>query len=40
MPEDEFIGLIKIADVFDLVKLSAEFTEEVKKAKLEVPSNI
>ncbi|CCQ95238.1 Glycine/sarcosine/betaine reductase complex component C subunit beta [[Clostridium] ultunense Esp] len=35
MPEDEFIGLIKIVDVFDLVKLTKEFTEEVK-AKLEV----
>ena len=35
MPEDEFVGLIKIADVFDLVKLTKEFTEEVK-AKFEV----
>ncbi len=34
MPEDEFIGLIKIVDAFDLVKLTEEFTEEVK-AKLE-----
>lgn len=34
MPEDEFVGLIKIVDVFDLVKLSKEFTAEVK-AKLE-----
>ena len=34
MPEDEFIGLIKIVDAFDLVKLTKEFTEEVK-AKLE-----
>ncbi len=34
MPEDEFIGLIKIVDVFDLVKLTKEFTEDVK-TKLE-----
>ncbi len=34
LPQDEFIGLIKICDVFDLVHLSKEFTEEVK-AKLE-----
>lgn len=34
MPEDEFIGLVKIVDTFDLVKLTKEFTEEVK-AKLE-----
>ncbi len=34
MPQDEFIGLIKICDVFDLVLLSKEFTSEVK-AKLE-----
>lgn len=34
MPEDEFIGLIKIVDAFDLVKLTTEFTEEVR-AKLE-----
>lgn len=34
MPEDEFYGLIKIVDTFDLVLLSKEFTEEVK-AKLE-----
>ena len=34
MPEDEFIGLIKIVDAFDLVKLTKEFTEEIK-AKLE-----
>ena len=34
MPQDEFIGLIKIVDVFDLVLLSKEFTSEVK-AKLE-----
>lgn len=30
MPEAEFIGLVKIADAFDLVKLTEEFTEEVK----------
>lgn len=34
MPEDEFIGLMKIVDTFDLVKLTEEFTEKVK-AKLE-----
>lgn len=34
MPEDEFIGLMKIVDVFDLVKLTEEFTSDVK-AKLE-----
>ena len=34
MPQDEFIGLIKIVDVFDLVLLSEEFTNEVK-VKLE-----
>ncbi len=34
MPQDEFIGLIKIVDVFDLVLLSEEFTTEIK-AKLE-----
>ena len=30
MPQDEFIGLIKIVDVFDLVKLTKEFTQDVK----------
>ncbi|HHX11483.1 MAG TPA: glycine reductase [Clostridiales bacterium] len=30
MPQDEFIGLIKLVDVFDLVLLSKEFTAEVK----------
>ncbi len=30
MPEDEFIGLIKIVDVFDLVKLEKEFTQSIK----------
>ena len=34
MPQDEFIGLIKIVDVFDLVLLSEEFTKDVKE-KLE-----
>ncbi|MCK9443209.1 MAG: glycine/sarcosine/betaine reductase complex component C subunit beta [Tissierellaceae bacterium] len=34
MPQDEFIGLVKIVDVFDLVVLSKEFTEEIK-SKLE-----
>ena len=34
MPQDEFIGLIKIVDVFDLVKLTKEFTKDVKE-KLE-----
>src|SRR5690606_8313790 len=31
MPQDEFIGLIKIVDVFDLVKLTKEFTTDVKE---------
>lgn len=30
LPQDEFFGLIKIVDVFDLVLLSKEFTAEVK----------
>jgi len=30
MPEDEFYGLLKHVDVFDLVKLSKEFTAEVE----------
>ena len=34
MPQDEFIGMLKLADAFDLVKLSKEFTA-VAKAKLE-----
>ena len=33
MPEDEFIGLIKIVDVFDLVKLEKEFSD-IAKVKL------
>ena len=31
MPEDEFIGLMQIADAFDLVKLSAGFAAHVKE---------
>lgn len=30
MPQDEFIGLMKISDAFDLVKLTKEFSQEVK----------
>ena len=30
MPQDEFIGLIQICDVFDLVKLEKTFAEKVK----------
>ncbi|MDR7855720.1 glycine/sarcosine/betaine reductase complex component C subunit beta [Tissierella sp.] len=30
MPQDEFYGLIKIVDVFDLVLLSKEFSAEIK----------
>lgn len=30
MPQDEFIGLIKAVDAFDLVRLTKEFTKEVK----------
>lgn len=37
MPQDEFIGLIKIVDVFDLVKLSKEFTLEVRDKLLSHP---
>ncbi len=32
MPQDEFIGMIKIVDAFDLVKLSEEFTSKIKPA--------
>ena len=39
MPEDEFIGLIAICDVFDLVKLESQFAVSVKK-KLETHSLI
>lgn len=31
MPEDEYIAMMKISDAFDLVKLSKEFTADVKK---------
>jgi hypothetical protein len=34
MPQDEFIGMMKICDVFDLVKLNENFSKAVK-AKLE-----
>ncbi|KAB3530192.1 glycine/sarcosine/betaine reductase complex component C subunit beta [Alkaliphilus serpentinus] len=30
MPQEEFLGLMKIVDVFDLVKLEKDFTKEVK----------
>lgn len=30
MPQDEFIGLMKIVDVFDIVKLEKNFTENVR----------
>ena len=32
MPEEEFYGLLKICDVFDLVRLEAGFVEEVRPA--------
>src|SRR5919109_2401339 len=32
MPEEEFYGLLKICDVFDLVKLEAGFVEEIRPA--------
>lgn len=31
MPQEEFIGLMKIVDVFDLVKLENNFTKEIRK---------
>ncbi len=34
MPQDEFIGLMKISDVFDLVMIESSFSKEIKK-KLE-----
>ncbi|MDO5718097.1 MAG: glycine/sarcosine/betaine reductase complex component C subunit beta [Tissierellia bacterium] len=37
LPQEEFIGLIKICDVFDLVHLSKEFTEETKAKLTEHP---
>lgn len=30
MPEDEFIGMMKYVDVFDLVKLADDFSKAVK----------
>src|SRR5262249_11537289 len=32
MPEEEFYGLLKICDVFELVRLEAGFVEEVRPA--------
>ncbi len=32
MPEEEFYGLLKICDVFELVSLTASFTEEIRPA--------
>lgn len=37
MPQDEFIGLMKISDVFDLVKLEKGFTASVKEKMLNHP---
>jgi len=37
MPEDEFIGLLQIADAFDLVKLTAEFSAHVKERLADHP---
>lgn len=37
MPQDEFIGLMKISDTFDLVKLEKEFSENVKEKLSEHP---
>ena len=37
MPQDEFYGLVKISDVFDLVKLEKSFTEEVRGKLLAHP---
>ena len=37
MPEDEFLGLVKMYDSFDLVKLDKEFTAEVKAKLSEHP---
>jgi hypothetical protein len=37
LPQDEFIGLIKIVDAFDLVKLTEDFTVKVKKQLVEHP---
>ncbi len=38
MPQDEFIGMMKIVDAFDLVKLTEEFTNEVKEKLEKHPS--
>ena len=37
MPQDEFIGLIKIVDAFDLVKLTKDYTSKVKKELVNHP---
>ncbi|MDW7667758.1 MAG: glycine/sarcosine/betaine reductase complex component C subunit beta [Bacillota bacterium] len=37
MPQDEFIALIKISDVFDLVQLEEEFTSNIKGKLKEHP---
>ncbi len=37
MPQDEFIGLIKIVDAFDLVKLSKEITAEIREKLINHP---
>lgn len=37
MPQDEFIGLMKIVDSFDLVKLTTDFTKDVKEKLTEHP---
>ena len=38
MPEDEFIGLIKVVDAFDLVVLEESFQESVKAKLAEHPA--
>jgi len=37
MPQDEFIVLMHICDVFDLIKLEKQFTSETKKKLMEHP---
>ena len=37
MPIEEFIGLLKISDVFDLVRLEKKFTAEIKKVLAKHP---
>ena len=37
MPEEEFYGLLKICDVFDLLHLEAGFVEEVRTALAPIP---